>query len=116
MTAMTRYRHYINIAAGIVISSCSQPAETLAQYAANPVGCEAMPADWYAEQGRTAAGRRVLQERSRVTTQRGEFHRQQIDFVSISRDERQAHIGKALTCLREAQWSQETLAKAGESW
>lgn len=103
----------IVFAFAVIMTSCSAPRETPEGYAKNPTGCDAKPEEWYAEMAATQSGRIALQNRARDFDMRARFHETQVDFMSNSNTDRSAHKNKALQCVREAQWSLETLFKAG---
>jgi hypothetical protein len=107
------------LAAILAISSavaCSGPPdETVEQYAKNPYGCNVQSAEWYADRILTTDGQAELKKRAKNFQMRGDYHGTQIDFSSISKQERSEHLRKAIQCLTEVKWSLETLAKAGIS-
>lgn len=101
---------YIAVAVAALLSGCSkeQPEKPAAvsyvqsDYAKNPDGdCAVRPADFYSEKVKTPAGI----EESIVTycqyRVRGDYHsREGTDGAGI--DQRRAHVGKGIACLREA--------------
>ena len=98
-----------------VVACSGPPEETIEQYAKNPIGCDSQSAQWYAERVATPSGQAELKKRAKTFEMRADYHSAQIDFVSISQTERSEHVRKTISCLREFQWSVETLAKAGIS-
>ncbi len=91
------------------------PMQTEEQYAKSPDGCEAFPAEWYGDEGKTPEGQKRLRRLLKTYEMRSDYHGRQAKFISIGETEKREHVHRAITCLREAQWAAETLAKAGVS-